>query len=208
MATTTFPFFPFFPAELRYEIWDHALQEFEPTRPVLHFFRRRGCWVPQPLTESDPGYIAGRKQLGMYFRTDLLEPDNQLVVPLVYVNREARRVALAWFRKQGIEIRPQPDGRALLVRPFRPELDALYASWQKFFEFYYEPVDRLCEPDLRGQSVHLHSAVGRIAVPEAVFFGDLPLTLVPNPLWLEHFTVLFVVINPQPEFDDFPGPWR
>jgi hypothetical protein len=99
MATTAvFPLFSVLPLELREQIWRDALPK--PAGPALYFYRGRGCWVPRPLTESDPGYKAGADRQAFEFRTDRLGHDNQFDLPLVFVNREARRVALAWLRKQ------------------------------------------------------------------------------------------------------------
>src|SRR4051812_41445683 len=99
MATTAaFPLFSVLPFELRDRIWRDALPG--PAGPALYFYRGRGCWVARRLIESDPGYMAGNDGLGFEFRTDRLDQDNQFDLPLVSVNRETRRVALAWLREQ------------------------------------------------------------------------------------------------------------
>ncbi|KAH6839629.1 hypothetical protein B0I37DRAFT_449521 [Chaetomium sp. MPI-CAGE-AT-0009] len=207
MATTAFPLFSSLPFELRDRIWRSALPE--PAGPALYLYRRRGCWVARRLIESDPGYIAGSDEIGFDFRTDRLGHDNQFDVPLCFVNHEARRVALAWLNEQGIEIRLQVDGRPLFVRPFNPELDALYIARNKWEEFCLEPTDRLLEPDLHGQSVDLHSDLVKIAVPEALFLQSEAISWMPElERWFEQLRVLLVVIGPQPDIYSIPGPWR
>ena len=100
MTTTAFTLFPALPFELRHQIWRNALPEHR--RPTLYLYRGKGCWVPRPLVEGDPGYIAGRvmDQLGFDFLTDRFGHDNQFDLPLCFANREARRVALAWLKQQ------------------------------------------------------------------------------------------------------------
>lgn len=110
---------------------------------------------------------------------------------------------------QGIEIRPQAKGRPLFTRPFDAELDALYVTRDKWEEFCLEPIDRLLEPDLHGQSVDLKSDLVKIAVPEALFLDSETISWLPElEMWLEHLRVLLVVIGPQPDADDVSGPWR
>jgi hypothetical protein len=170
--------------------------------------------------------MAGNDGQHFEFRTDRLNNDCQFDLPLVSVNREARRVALAWLREQvsrivvvsglngllifqGIEIRLHADRRPRFVRPFDPELDALYVARDKWEEFCLEPTDRLFEPDLHGQSVDLKSDLVKIAVSEALFLESEAISWMPElEKWFEHLRVLLVVIGPQPNIDGIPGPWR
>jgi len=99
MAPTTFPLFPALPFELRDRIWRAALPE--RAAPALYVYRGRGCWVARRLTESEPGYMASDGGgFAFEFRTDRFECENQFDLPLLSVNREARRVGLAWLRGQ------------------------------------------------------------------------------------------------------------
>jgi hypothetical protein len=117
---------------------------------------------------------------------------------------------------QGIEIKFQEDGRPLFVRPFNPELDALYVTRDMWEQFCLEPTDRLLEPDLHGQSVDLHgqsvdlhSEIVKIAVPEALFLDSEAISWMPEmEKWFEQLRVLLVVIGPQPNSGGIPGPWR
>lgn len=95
--------------------------------------------------------------------------DVQFEVPLVFVNREARGIALDWVRKQDIERRPRKNKEyPVFVRPFDPMRDALYIALDKWDEFLCEPDDRLYQPDLLEQLVDIKSDLTRIAVPEAL----------------------------------------
>lgn len=110
---------------------------------------------------------------------------------------------------QGIEIRPQADGRRLFTRPFDPELDALYVAHDKWEEFCLEPTDRMFEPDLHDRCVDLNSDLVKIAVSEAHFLDSDAISWLPEmEMWFEHLRVLLVVIGPQPDVDGGPGPWR
>lgn len=96
----SFVLFSSLAAELRNQIWRDALPHH--IGPALYSYRKRGCWCPRQLTESEPGYIAGNDDLNLAFefRTDLLDDDNQYHVPLFSVNREARSIVLAWLQEQ------------------------------------------------------------------------------------------------------------
>lgn len=95
----SFVLFSSLAAELRNQIWRDALPHH--IGPTLYSYRKRGCWCPRRLTESEPGYIAGNDDLNLAFefRTELLDDDNQYHVPLFSVNREARSIVIAWLQE-------------------------------------------------------------------------------------------------------------
>lgn len=95
----TFHFFAALPAELRNSIWHAALPE-SIVGPSLYFYRDRRYWCGRRLAESEEGYIAGSRVMGIKFRSDLLECNTQFHVPLVFVNQEARGIALAWLQEE------------------------------------------------------------------------------------------------------------
>lgn len=95
---TAFPGFPDLPPELRNKIWRAALPA-DIGRP-LYFYRTRPYWCPRRLEESDPAFLKDVGEMAMDFRTDLLGNDEELDVRLVFVNREARAIALFWLEKQ------------------------------------------------------------------------------------------------------------
>lgn len=98
--------------ELRNNIWRASLPG--AIGPSLYFYGEGRYWCSRRLVESDPGYIAGATEMGMDFRTDLLERDNQFQVPLFFVNREARGIALAWCREK-VDIYPAYETRPWLT---------------------------------------------------------------------------------------------
>lgn len=73
----------------------------------------------------------------------------QFEVPLLFVNREARGIALAWVREQGIEIRPREHRQyPIFVRPFDPMRDVLYVALDKWDDLLREPNDWKFQLDL------------------------------------------------------------
>lgn len=92
--------FSHLPLELRDQIWEEALPSITTTL-ALYFYRKSGFWQPFDLSKDDEGYREGGDNVGLRFRTDLVDSlDYQmhpLAVSLLWVNREARRVALKWM---------------------------------------------------------------------------------------------------------------
>ncbi|KAL9630073.1 MAG: hypothetical protein Q9164_006597 [Protoblastenia rupestris] len=194
--SSRFPLFSSLPPELRNQTWRNALPE--KLGPALYFYRK-GCWCPRRLSESDEGYDPENDEnnLNFEFRHDLLD-DVQFEVALVFVNREARGIALAWVREQGIEIRRRENRQyPVFVRPFNPIRDALYIELNKWMDFLCEPDDRRFQPDLFEQLLVTETDLKRIAVPEALLRSEVA-TL---PEMLRHFfnlKVLLIIVNAQP----------
>lgn len=167
-----FPLFTRLPRELRDQIWRDALPD--KVGPSLSLYKK-GCWCPRRLSESDTGYDPENDEnnLNFEFQHDLLD-DIRFEMPLVYVNREARDLALAWVREQGVEMRPhEKSRRPLFVRPFDPKRDALYVALDQWNDFLREPEDRLSQPDLFERLVNTKSDVTRVAVPVALLQHEL-----------------------------------
>lgn len=113
----SFPLFSNLPLELRNEIWKYAL--LEKDIPAL-FPYEIGCWHPLLLSEASADNIR------LEFNYTLLEPI-PLEVPIYFVNCEARGVALAWARDQGVRTRfCQEVQNHVFVRRFDNEQDTLY----------------------------------------------------------------------------------
>lgn len=122
--SSIFPLFSSLPPELRNQIWRDAVPD--KVGPALYFYRN-GYWCPRRLSKSDKGYDPEKDEnnLNFEYRHDLLD-DAQFEVPLVFVNLEARGIALAWVREQGIEIRfCENRQHPIFVRPCDPMRDAL-----------------------------------------------------------------------------------
>lgn len=200
-ATTTSSMFSLFsdlPPELRDQIWRDALPE--KLGPGLCFYKK-GCWRPRRLTASDVGYDPVRDDLNLVFefRHDLLDA-TQFEMPLAYVNREARGIALAWIREQDMAIRPRDDKPPYPIyrRSFDPMRDALYIPLEEWENCLAEPYDRMFEPDLINRNVDFIPDVKRIAVSEALLRREAAALgeMFHHFFWLE---VLFIVIDPQPD---------
>lgn len=195
--SSTFPLFTSLPGELRDQIWRDALPD--KVGPALSFYKE-GCWCFRRLSESDEGYDIENNEnnLNFEFRHDLLD-DIRFEIPLVYVNREARDLAFAWIREQGIEIRPRRNRPyPVFVRPFNPMRDALYVALDKWDDFLCEPDDRLLQPDLFDQLVDTKSDLTHIAVPIALLRSEA--TSLPEMFrHLFNLKVLLIIVDPQPD---------
>ena len=169
--SSTFPLFSSLALELREQIWRDALPN--EVGPVLYLYRK-GYWCPRE--EYDPQNH--ETNLNFEFRHDLLNVV-QFEVPLYFVNREARKIALAWVRTHGIEIRARKKRESpIFVCPFNPIRDVLYIPPNKWDEFLCEPDDRCSEPDLLERLLDVKTAdVTRIAVPEMLFRSEIAAAL-------------------------------
>lgn len=206
IESSTFPLFSSLALELRDQIWRDALPP--KVGPALYFYRK-GCWYARRLSESDEGYGPENDEhnLNVEFRHDLLD-DVQLEVPLVFVNREARRVALTWIREQGLKIRPRKDRQhPVFVRPFDPMRDVLYIALDKWVDFLCEPEDRLFQQDLIEQLVDVKSEVTRIAVPEALLRHEVA-TLPEMLTYFFDLKVLFIIVDAQPDLQSADNDMR
>jgi len=123
----------------------------------------------------------------------------QFEVPLVFVNREARGIALAWVREQGIEIRYREDRQyPVFGCPFDPMRDALYIALDQWEDFLCEPYDRQSEPDLFEKIVDVKEDLTRIAVPEALLRSEVASP--PEMFWsFYNLKVLFIIVDAQPD---------
>ena len=219
ISTTQAPTFPLFsnlPAEQRIQIWRDALPH--QIGPALHFYKP-GCWCPRQLTESDEGWCPDDElNLNLEFRYDLLDHPN-IEIPLVFVNHEARAIALAWVRNQGIEThcrdvdnndddnRQQQQRPIFFVRPFDLMYDAVYVAPDQWNEFLISSLERGYEPDLFDKMHDVHPNIVHLAVPEALLLqyddgtGRDPFSDFFDCYWW--VKVLFVVLGdaqPEPEY--------
>ncbi|OJJ02169.1 hypothetical protein ASPVEDRAFT_41648 [Aspergillus versicolor CBS 583.65] len=217
--TTQFHQFPYLPPELRTMIWKEALPKHDT--PALYPWKT-GYWQPRPLQKSDEAW--GQHEdvhLFLEFRHDLFD-HVQVDIPLFFVSQEARELALAWIQKQGIHIHTrshiqgqryfnhkQRDGNGndndngyIFTRPFNSLTDALYIPVDKMADFYNDPIHRLTEPDLIGQKACVAPDTARIAFSADLFlYGDVS-TISELLKWYTVLDVLFVVVDPQPCWED------
>lgn len=186
--------------ELRNHVWHEALPEL--LSPALYYYTA-GLWRPRHLIEGDDEYdpVNNEHNLTLEFRHELLERGSQIEVPLFFVNREARSIALAWIRKQGIKIRFHKDEKQYhFVRPFDPKRDALYVENDMFdFEkFLSEPIDRGFEPDLYEKTVSMGSDITNIAMSYDIFLGEFEYL---REMFRDYYgvRVLYIIINSEPQ---------
>lgn len=198
MVIDRFSAFSRLPTELRRLIWNYAL----PGRigATLHFFKSKNTWGSRDVTVGEEHYEADREgfQKLLEFQLGLLDNEVQFDMPLLSVNSEARALALAWIREQGIITTPskptkfknsQPGRRKradLPVlsgrRPFCASRDALYVPYTHWISFLASSVD----PNF----------------PSGTFFGvssDLEILAIPEDSMDDNTN------NPQEIFEDHPN---
>lgn len=162
---SSFSHFPRLPPELRLQIWHYLLPDKDGVALSPY---RRWCWQPRRLSKSDERYsVDDEDNLEVIFRHDLI--NIEVKVPLFFVNREARSIALAWTRKQGIKLQFCEDRQCpVFVRPFDPLYDVLYIAQDKIQDFCLEPWDRLEQPDSIGKTAWFSLYLANMAIPEGV----------------------------------------
>lgn len=165
IKTPTFFQFANLPVELRIQIWYEALPSKD--EPALFLYRKE-CWQPRLLSDSDneEGWDHEDWNLTLGFQHELLDPI-EVDVPLAFVNREARGVALPWIHTQRIELRfCKKRQRPVFARPFDHGRDILYIDDSD--GFCVHPNDRLFEPDLVHRTCSTDVKCLRIALPEKI----------------------------------------
>ncbi|OAA60190.1 hypothetical protein LEL_10813 [Akanthomyces lecanii RCEF 1005] len=147
MVPAHFTFFPQLPVEIRLQIWQLALEPEAPS-PVLFCFKD-GCWKPRYLTPSDPHFNEHDDELNLAFefRHELLDQVG-FTVPLFFVSREARSVALPYILSQELR-RGEDAALCIFVRRYDPYRDVLLMPTPAILDaFLVEPYERRFEPDL------------------------------------------------------------
>lgn len=173
---------------------------------LLYIPGKKECWCPRHLQKSDPGWEPNEDlNLRLDFRHDLLD-HIEVEIPLFFVNWEARQAALAWMHKQNITLHFCKDKQCwVFTRPFDQTMDTLYISMDDITGFFIEPIDRLDEPDIFGQSIFVATDVTQIAAPAALFQDDV--SFLPELFeWYSVLKRLFVVIDPQPCWGHYDRP--
>ncbi|KAM0292359.1 hypothetical protein ACHAO9_003337 [Fusarium lateritium] len=193
-----FTIFMDLPLELRLEIWQYALPTVD--LPGLAIYKK-GCWQPRFLTPSDWDYYEGDPDnIRFEFRYELLPVS--LEVPMMFVNHEARNVALSWLQRSGIRMRCN-NGQSYFQRPMNHNIDALYLPIDKLEEFDTEPSDRQFEEDMINRHVGVVPYLRHFAISEE-FFNSSEFFL-EGLDWFIHLETIYVVIGQQP---DDHGHWE
>ncbi|KAI4153186.1 MAG: hypothetical protein LQ340_002472 [Diploschistes diacapsis] len=94
-------------------------------------------------------------------------------MPLFFVNREARKIALAWIRANGIKMRAGTERQPLVfAHPFSPVRDVLFIAAENRDEFLSEPDNRMFEGDLLAKFTYIQFEVTRVAITEALLRSE------------------------------------
>ncbi|KAJ4312896.1 hypothetical protein N0V84_009705 [Fusarium piperis] len=151
---------------------------------------------------GDEGYLPELEDnINIDFRPDLVI-QIPVDLPLILVNREARRVVLEWAREYGIKMPPVGDSHTCM-RPFDPHRDVIYVEINKMMEFERAPWERMFEPDLAGRFISSGTRPKCLAISEMAFRDD---QVKPNILSMHNYAShLFVIVGEQP---DFEGLWE
>ncbi|SPJ70628.1 uncharacterized protein FTOL_00356 [Fusarium torulosum] len=184
--------------ELRLEIWQHALPKVD--LPGLAIYKK-GCWQPRFLTPSDWDYDDDDPDnIRFEFRYDFLPVSFN--IPLAFVNREARGVALSWAQRSGIETqynKSQPH----FQRRMNHEIDTLYIPMDRMEDFEAEPLDRQSEEDMIYRMVGVVPYIRHFAISEDLFCSG---ETFPDSLdWFNNIETIYVVVGQQP---DEHGRWE
>ncbi|KAF5570946.1 hypothetical protein FPHYL_781 [Fusarium phyllophilum] len=193
-----FTLFPKQPPELRDQIWYHALSE--PRQPgICHW--KPGCWIPKYLTAEDHDWSHNRpNNIRLEFRYDKL--GTPVHIPIVDVNQEARRVALAWARDNNIRNRYK-NGKYEFRRRMDKDRDTMYFAKDMMEAAQKEAINRRSEDDLRGWYHPVATYITSFAVSERFMriAKLMPYT------WETHKNLerIYVIVGKQP---DQKGQWE
>lgn len=167
IESSAFPHFPNLPPELRIQIWRHALSEKDP---ALYPYKA-GCLSPLYALESDEKSDP-HCNVHVNICRDLLDY-TQFDVPLIFVSREARHVALTWIREQGCEMRFREDKQChVFVRPFDLICDVLYIWPSDFENIFFDLDTRMKESRFTKKNACVCLDLKHIAVSEVVLQRD------------------------------------
>ncbi|GAM90432.1 hypothetical protein ANO11243_084750 [Dothideomycetidae sp. 11243] len=157
-----FHLFPLLPAELRHQIWRHALPELGPA--LLTY--EEGLWCKECPTSRILRVMRNRNAYTS-FRYDLLD-DAHVRLPVAFVNKEARAIALRWCRKHDVV-----QYRSSFKRTFNPRLDALYAPLNTMSRVLDEPWELPWKDPIwrEDEYSHMHN-LWNFALPEFCLFDE------------------------------------
>ncbi|EHK22563.1 uncharacterized protein TRIVIDRAFT_230606 [Trichoderma virens Gv29-8] len=194
----TFRCFSRLPPELRLEIWRQSLPDLDS---ITLYNYRRECWGPRDLRKSEVDHqlldqMPGNTEnaVDFDFRHEMLAATH-VNLPLAFVNREARSVALAWIQQRGVEMRFDEDRKChVFEQRFDPRRDALYIGISQWEDFCLEPFDQLAEPDFSSHTVSSDTGLTRIAIPDTPYDTDCS-SLIEVFHWFPHLEAIFIVLD-------------
>lgn len=197
-SPSRFSLFTHLPPELRLQIWRESMPDMDGIG--LHHYKK-GCWNARRATKGESFERPADARADMeppvfefqHGKLDAVQVD----VPLAFVSREARGVALDWARSQGIEMRYCTEKKChVFVHPFSLAQDALIIGMHQWEDFHIEPYERLVQPPLYGQPVIVNTEITRIALPQPTIWTDC-YTVTDLFQWFPRLQVLYIVLDMQ-----------
>ncbi|KAL6882469.1 hypothetical protein HDV57DRAFT_63980 [Trichoderma longibrachiatum] len=194
----SFPRFSSLPPELRMQIWWESVPDLDGI--TLHNYQK-GYWDPRnvPKAESEEADAEGARgtdeePITFSFHHEKLNTVH-VDVPLAFVNREARGVALAWAREEGLRLHfNEAKECPVFVHRFEPARDALFVGIDQWRPFCNEPHNRLAEPDLSGLVVNNTTELTRLAVPHTTIWRDVT-SLADVLHWYPRLRTMYIVLD-------------
>ncbi|KAI0468178.1 hypothetical protein F4859DRAFT_216941 [Xylaria cf. heliscus] len=166
---TTFPLFSNLPPELRNQIWQDAL----PNRVGAGlYFYKQGCCGPEWVSTLDGGsdHERSTRTMVLEFQHSLLD-DARFDIPLAFVSREARSIALAWAEEQGLKVCSSANGPIFLC-PFNPRRDVLYIAPDQWDGFLRDHIELWFGFGLIEQDPEIRSHLERVALPQSLLRSE------------------------------------
>jgi hypothetical protein len=174
MACATFHLFPRLPPELRVMIWRESLPEQDA--PAL-FFYKKGCRLATDAEKTDENDETEDDTFSLSFHHYVFE-HVPVRIPLASVNYEARSIALAWVRQQGIQTVFCEERQChVFVRAFDPTRDAIYVSRETLEYTIFCERCEMCIPDLYyiygdGSRAHTTPDIQHVVLPATILDND------------------------------------
>ncbi|KAF2148632.1 hypothetical protein K461DRAFT_282091 [Myriangium duriaei CBS 260.36] len=192
----SFQLFSSLPPEVRNEVWSCALPM--QRGPFLHFYEK-GCWTVQIIERGDSNYSYQHPEQNIYqeFRHDQLD-NARLNLHLLFVNKEARGIALSWIRQYTFERRLLPHKQyPVYIRHFNAESDALYVSDALYEQFIMESFDQGLSIGVAHQC---RVFIKKIAISQRLLQKEVESF---HEVWREWMPVrmLCIVVDPPAELD-------
>lgn len=233
IPSPAFPAFADLPLELREQVWRDALPV-KPGRPTL-FPYVEGSWVRGSFSPDDQRYNefdSGSNGTSQF--TTPSASDIAVKTPLLDVNREARRVAVAWARKRGYTVRRRGGdgsggggtttattttmtranhnvdipGPLVITRPVDPSHDAIYLPTAEVADNFVKAPWHLwtMTGDDDGGGFQFDSPLTAVALPRALFNGDNEGLFYELDMSQSRLRLLYVILDPQPDLGS--GSWE
>lgn len=196
----TFPLFRYLPLELRTKIWHVALPDKD--RPGLYPYRR-GYWHPRWIPPGDKDFDPSHQpNIDLEFRSDLFDKI-KVQLPMLFVNWEARGIALAWAHQKRFKMRFYKNHQChILTRSFDPMHDALYIAPHQVHSFCEEATERMGYPDICDHIITMAPFLFNAAIPEALLYAEEDDRIRQIFEDFSYLRVIYIVVSRPPKFTD------